>query len=533
VVAAATQDYNQATDSVMINVLKATPVLAWTMPADISYGTALGPDQLDATATYGGAAVAGTFAYTPAAGTVLSAGSGQKLSVLFTPTDTTDFTTASMMVPINVNPLAPAFDSLAAPTITYGATATTLSGHLAAGALIPPGDVAITLNGTTESAPIDPVKGIFSASFPTATLGVSTAPYTITYAYAATTNFTAASATASLTVNKATPTITWANPADIVYGTPLGAAQLDATASVAGSFAFTPAGGTVLNAGQGQTLRVTFTPADPADFNAVDASASINVTPAPLTVRADDVSQVEGAGTPSFTAHYAGFVNGDGPSGLGGTLTFTTPASASSPPGQYPITPGGLTAANYAITYRTGTLTVTPSPMPTPAPVTVLGIEWESRKLSRKKTTKVLVVSFSGALEQGPAENLADYHLAALGKAKKSGGGASKSVALASAVYDPATDTVTLTPRGTVPKGTLQLTINAAGTLDAEGRPIVGNQGSNVVATFGSGGGVSLARAGRPGPSIRVSAEAFDALMVEGHFEAMHGLPRGTRLSRR
>src|SRR5205809_4507977 len=38
--------------------------------------------QLNATAT-----VTGTFAYTPAAGTVLSAGSGQMLSVTFTPTD--------------------------------------------------------------------------------------------------------------------------------------------------------------------------------------------------------------------------------------------------------------------------------------------------------------------------------------------------------------------------------------------------------------------------------------------------------------
>ena len=42
----------------------------------------------------------------------------------------------------------------------------------------------------------------------------------------------------------ATPTITWANPADITYGTALGATQLDATASVAGTFAYTLAAGT-------------------------------------------------------------------------------------------------------------------------------------------------------------------------------------------------------------------------------------------------------------------------------------------------
>ena len=58
---------------------------------------------------------------------------------------------------------------------------------------------------------------------------------------------------------KATPTIAWANPADITYGTPLGTAKLNATASVPGAFAYTPATGTVLR-GQGQTLSATFTP---------------------------------------------------------------------------------------------------------------------------------------------------------------------------------------------------------------------------------------------------------------------------------
>ena len=38
--------------------------------------------------------MAGTFAYTPASGTVLKAGNGQTLNVTFTPTDTTDYATA-------------------------------------------------------------------------------------------------------------------------------------------------------------------------------------------------------------------------------------------------------------------------------------------------------------------------------------------------------------------------------------------------------------------------------------------------------
>lgn len=44
---------------------------------DITYGTALDSTQLNATASFKGGPVAGTFSYTPGAGTVLNAGSGQ------------------------------------------------------------------------------------------------------------------------------------------------------------------------------------------------------------------------------------------------------------------------------------------------------------------------------------------------------------------------------------------------------------------------------------------------------------------------
>jgi pilus assembly protein CpaE len=48
--------------------------------------------------------------------------------------------------------------------------------------------------------------------------------------------YTAAEATVLLTVTKAEPRVTWPTPAPVVYGTPLGAAQLNATASVPGRF---------------------------------------------------------------------------------------------------------------------------------------------------------------------------------------------------------------------------------------------------------------------------------------------------------
>jgi hypothetical protein len=70
--------------------------------------------------------------------------------------------------------------------------------------------------------------------------------------------------------------VTWAAPADITYPTPLGATQLNAAASVAGSFTYNPAAGTVLPVGAGYALTATFTPTNP-NYNTVTMTRSINV----------------------------------------------------------------------------------------------------------------------------------------------------------------------------------------------------------------------------------------------------------------
>ncbi|MGZ5508842.1 MAG: MBG domain-containing protein, partial [Limisphaerales bacterium] len=92
------------------------------------------------------------------------------------------------------------------------------------------------------------------------------------------------SATGTLVISKATPVITWNNPADITYGTALGSTQLNATANVAGSFSYTPTAGTVLSAGNNQTLSTTFTPTDTANYNTTSKNVSINVLKANQTI---------------------------------------------------------------------------------------------------------------------------------------------------------------------------------------------------------------------------------------------------------
>ncbi len=99
--------YTGASATNSIVVTKATPVINWPTPAAIAVGTALSGTQLDATATFQGGPVAGTYTYTvlpantPAMNAVLAAGTWT-LQVVFAPNDTTDFTNATATVQIVV-----------------------------------------------------------------------------------------------------------------------------------------------------------------------------------------------------------------------------------------------------------------------------------------------------------------------------------------------------------------------------------------------------------------------------------------------
>ena len=220
----------------MINVLRATPTISWANPPDIVYGTALSGTQLDATAS-----VQGTLTYTPVAGMVLAAGNDQTLSVSFAPNDTTDYTSASASVMINV--------MQATPTISWANPADIVFG---------------TPLGATQLDATASVPGTFTYSPAAGTVLGAGNNQTLSVAFTPTdtTDYTTASATTTINVvqGQAIPTISWANPADIVYGTALSGTQLDATASVAGTFTYTPAAGTVLGAGLDQTISVNLHP---------------------------------------------------------------------------------------------------------------------------------------------------------------------------------------------------------------------------------------------------------------------------------
>ena len=143
-----TTDYTTASSTVTVNVAQATPTVVSVNPVNITYGTALANGQLSGSAswTVNGSTVTvpGTFTYTSAAGTVLDAGNGQSEAVTFTPTDTTDYTTASSTVTVNVAQATPTVVSVNPVNITYGTA-------LANGQLS--GTASWTVNGSTVTVP--------------------------------------------------------------------------------------------------------------------------------------------------------------------------------------------------------------------------------------------------------------------------------------------------------------------------------------------------------------------------------------------
>ncbi len=98
------------------------------------------------------------------------------------------------------------------------------------------------------------------------------------------------------------------------------------------------------------------------DYSAASTSTTFVISPVVLTVKANDASKVYGAALPPLTPSYSGFVSGESAANLTTPPTLTTSATVTSPVGSYSITVSGAAAANYTLTYVSGTLTVTAAP---------------------------------------------------------------------------------------------------------------------------------------------------------------------------
>ena len=196
-----------------------------------------------------------------------------------------------------------------------------------------------------------------------------------------TTYTTVSSVNVIVNVAQATPTISNVNPVNITYGTALANGQLSGTATftvggnpvtVAGTFTYTSAAGSVLNAAtNGQSEAVTFTPNDTTDYTPASGTVTVNVAQATPTVAINPVTIIYGTALDN--------------SQLSGTVTSTVDGNSVPVPGTFTYTSAagsllnignGQTEAvtftpNDTTDYTTVSSSVTVNVLPIPPTVTV------------------------------------------------------------------------------------------------------------------------------------------------------------------
>ena len=180
-------------------------------------------------------------------------------------------------------------------------------------------------------------------------------------------NYTFAFVNGTLTINKAVLTVT-ANNASMTYGGTLPAFTASYTGFVNGdgqgvlsgapsltttATAALPVGNYTITAAQG-TLSAQ-------NYSFAFVSGTLSISPAVLTVTANNFTRQYGQNNPTFTYTMTGFLNGDTQgTATSGAPNLTTTATTTSPLGNYAIviTQGSLTAQNYTFVFVNGTLTI-------------------------------------------------------------------------------------------------------------------------------------------------------------------------------
>jgi Flp pilus assembly CpaE family ATPase len=248
-----TARYSMAQCNILVTVMKAPPRIYWATPGSIVYGTALGPGQLNATASE-----EGTFEYTPGVGTVLAVGEHTP-QVTFKASDNADNPTVQTAVTLSVVMARPAISWNPPPTISAG---TALS--------------ADELNATASVPGTFQYKPALGEILP-----VGKHTLTVTFTPVDTMNYEPVKSAVPLTVAElAKAEINWPTPTGIRYGTPLSDAQLNAAASVPGTFAYGPAAGNVLPPGKHMLIAV-FTPDNPHTHAVATATVTLKVDALP------------------------------------------------------------------------------------------------------------------------------------------------------------------------------------------------------------------------------------------------------------
>ena len=191
--------------------------------------------------------------------------------------------------------------------------------------------------------------------------GEDVGEYTITPSGATASNYDISYASGTLTIEPAPLTIT-ADDKSKTYGDddPVFTASYSGfkrgdTAAVVSGLTFSREAGEDVG-------EYTITPsgATASNYTITFASGTLTISPAPLTIKADDKSKTYGDDDPAFTVSYSGFKRGETAAVVSGLVISRAEGEDA---GQYAIIPSGATASNYTITFESGTLTINPAPL--------------------------------------------------------------------------------------------------------------------------------------------------------------------------
>ncbi|MCW2768226.1 MAG: hypothetical protein JWO11_4185, partial [Nocardioides sp.] len=199
----------------------------------------------------------------------------------------------------------------------------------------------------------------------TAVTGSPVGSYPITLTGGTSANYLLTRQNGTLTVTKAALALK-ADPKSKIYGgsnptltfSAIGLVNGDTTAT---ALTATPTLATAAVTGSPVgSYQITVTGGTSTNYTLTRPYGSLSVTKAPLTLKADPKSKIQGADNPTLTFSAIGLVNGDTTAtALTATPTLSTTAVTGSPVGSYPITLTGGTSANYLLTRQNSTLTVT------------------------------------------------------------------------------------------------------------------------------------------------------------------------------
>jgi hypothetical protein len=189
---------------------------------------------------------------------------------------------------------------------------------------------SVTYNGAAQTpctVAVTGAGGLSQTPTPTYSNNVNAGTASASYTFAGDANHESSSDSKNFGIAKALQSLSWATPAPILYGTALSAAQLNATVSgvpggsPAGALTYSPAAGTVLDAG---TQTLTVNAAETSNYKPASTTVSLVVNPASATITLTSLVQAYNgtARAPLYATN---------PQGLPVALTYTQNGQAVTP----------------------------------------------------------------------------------------------------------------------------------------------------------------------------------------------------------